>query len=220
VALRAMQENADAAWIVSTHDSEPEARLQETQLSLIYGVPTLPFHARPSATSPNSVVGDQARIDRVFSGLQTERGGRDLLRDYGLSFDHPHHIPRGFEGRRRNVTVTLCGDRRGRTPMHAVAVGGRDPEVRSRLEDAGLSVRPAKAGSRSWRYESCFKDFGEAMATVERIQAATPATVRPVARLGARSLPFIPAQSVRRGMVMFTEDGGYDIVESVAEIPR
>ena len=57
------------------------------------------------------------------------------------------------------------------------------------------------------------------MAVVERIQAATPATVRPVARLGPRSLPFIPAQSVRRGMVMFTEDGGYDVVESVAEIP-
>ncbi len=214
-----MQENADAAWIVSTHDSAPEARLQETQLSLLYGIPTLPFHARPSATSPNSIVGDQSRIDRVFSSLETERGGRELLRNYGLSFEHPHHIPRGFEGRRRNVTVTLCGDRRGRTPMHAVAVGGRDPEVRDRLEDAGLSVRPAKAGSRSWRYESCFKDFGEAMATVERIQAATPATVRPVARLGARSLPFIPAQSVRRGMVMFTDDGGYDVVASVAEIP-
>src|SRR5215207_8990269 len=53
VALRAMQERADAAWIVSTHDSEPEARLQETQLSLLYGIPTLPFHARPSAKSPN-----------------------------------------------------------------------------------------------------------------------------------------------------------------------
>jgi superfamily I DNA/RNA helicase len=129
-----------------------------------------------------------------------------------------HHIPRGFEGRRRNVTVTLCGDRRGPTPMHLVAVGGRDPRVRTALEDAGLTVRPANAGSSSWRYESCFKDFGEAMATVERIQDATPATVRPMARLGSRSLPFIPAQSVRRGMVMFTEGGGYDVVESVAEI--
>jgi superfamily I DNA/RNA helicase len=129
-----------------------------------------------------------------------------------------HHIPRGFEGRRRNVTVTLCGDRRGPTPMHLVAVGGRDPRVRTALEDAGLTVRPAKAGSSSWRYESRFKDFGEAMATVERIQDATPATVRPMARLGSRSLPFIPAQSVRRGMVMFTEGGGYDVVESVAEI--
>ena len=219
VALRAMQEHADAAWVISTHDVEPEARLQEAQLSLLFGIPTLPFTARPSAKSPNSVVGDQNRIDRLFSSLDTEQGGRELLRSYGLSFEHPHHVPRGFEGRRRNVTVTLCGDRRGRTPMHQVAVGGRDPEVRSALEDAGLSVRPAKAGSASWRYESCFKDFGEAMAVVERIQGATPATVRPMARLGARALPFTPAQNVRRGMVMFTEDGGYDVVESVAEIP-
>ena len=57
------------------------------------------------------------------------------------------------------------------------------------------------------------------MAVVERIQAATPVSVRPIARVGARSLPFIPARNVRRGMVMFTEDGDYDVVESVGEIP-
>ncbi len=219
LATRAMQEHADAAWVISTHDLEPEARLQEVQLSLMFGIPTLPFTARPSARSPNSVVGDQGRIDRLFSSMETEERGRALLRHYGLSFEHPHHVPRGYEGRRRNVTVTLCGDRRGRTPMHLVAVGGRDPGARAALEEAGLSVRPAKAGSASWRYESCFKDFGTAMATVERIQAATPVSVRPMARLGARSLPFMPARNVRRGMVMFTEDGGYDVVESVGEIP-
>ena len=57
------------------------------------------------------------------------------------------------------------------------------------------------------------------MEVVDKIRTATPASVRAVARLGPRALPFIPAQSVRRGMVMFTEDGGYDVVETVAEIP-
>ena len=51
-------------------------------------------------------------------------------------FDEPHHVPRTWEGRRRNVTVTLCGDRRGRTPMHTVAVGGRDPEAAAALAPA------------------------------------------------------------------------------------
>jgi len=45
-----------------------------------------------------------------------------------------HHIPATHEGRRRNVTITLCGDRRGRTPMHRVTMGGRDSDVRSRLD--------------------------------------------------------------------------------------
>src|SRR4051794_26671340 len=39
LATRAMQEHADAAWVISTHDSDAEARLQETQLSLLFGIP-------------------------------------------------------------------------------------------------------------------------------------------------------------------------------------
>ncbi len=48
--------------------------------------------------------------------------------------------------------------------------------------------------------------------------------VRQVARLGSRSdrrsnsLPFLPAGSVKPGMLMFDEDGEYDIVEDVATI--
>jgi len=134
--------------------------------------------------------------------------------------------PRTFEGRRRQVTVTLCGDRRGRTPMHLVAVGGRDPDAADALRAAGLSVRPAESGSDSWRYESCFKDYGDAVAVVDRIRQAVPVHVRLLARLGdagaadgRNALPFIPASSVRPGMVMFTEDGGYDVVETVESVP-
>ncbi|HYN50840.1 MAG TPA: 3'-5' exonuclease, partial [Thermoleophilaceae bacterium] len=138
----------------------------------------------------------------------------------------PHHAPQGFEGRRRGVTVTLCGDRRGRTPMHLVALGGSDPEVRRSLEAFGLRVRPAKKGSTSWRYESCFKSYGDAMAVVDRIQTATPVLVRQVARLGDRaacpsgknSLPFLPAASVRPGMAMFAADGSLDLVEKVERV--
>ena len=135
-----------------------------------------------------------------------------LLQDEHLDFRCPHHVPLSFEGRRRDVTLTLCGDRRGRRPMHVVAIGGRDEETRERLVSAGFSVRPAKRGSQSWRYESCFSDFGRAVATVDRIRTAVPATVRPVARLGTKSLAFMPAGSVRPGMVMFTSDGGFDVV--------
>ena len=108
--------------------------------------------------------------------------------------------------------------------MHVVAVGGRDPGVRTALEALGLTVRPAKPGSAAWRYESCFKDYGAAMRIVERIAEVVPIHVRRVARLGAsrtgagNSLPFAEARSVRPGMVMFGEDGGYDVVESVERL--
>jgi len=171
VHLRAMQEHADAAWVVSTHATQAEARAAELELSLRYRIPTLPFVAR--------------------KGKGDDGTGLALLSDHGLSFDHPHHVPRSHEGCRRNVTVTLCGDRRGRTPMHQVAVDGR---------------------------ESSFDDYGKAMAVVERIQTATPIHVRQVARLASRSLPFMPASSVRPGMVMFTEEGSFEVVESVERI--
>ncbi len=161
-----------------------------------------------------------------FAGYHGARPMR-LLPDEGLDFDHPHHVPLSFEGRRRNVTITLCGDRRGRRPMHTVAIGGRDPDARERLQAAGFSVRPAKRGSESWRYETCFSDFGRAREAVERIGATIHVSVRQLARLGAagsvpgakNTLPFTPAASVRPGMAMFTEAGGYDVVESIRRVP-
>ena len=172
------------------------------------------------------MVHGQALIDRVFASVDTFAHGQRLLEDRHLRFDQPHHVPRTFEGRRRNVTVTLCGDRRGRTPMHTVAVGGRDRGAAAALEEIGLTVRPAKAGSIGWRYESCFKDYGAALDVVSRIAEVLPVTVRQVGRLGRpgtagelNSLPFVEAQSVRPGMVMFDEHGGYDVVERVERIP-
>ncbi len=219
VQLRTMQEHADAAWIIGVHESENEARVMEEQLSLRYQLPTLPFVAR-TGRSVNGLVAHQHLIDKIFFSLDTEEGGCRLLHDQALDIEHPHHVPASHEGRRRNVTVTLCGDRRGARPMHLIAVGGRDESARKALEQLGLSVRPAKNGSASWRYESAFTDFGRAMEVVERIKTAIPVHVKLVARLGEsregkNTLPFIPAASVRPGMAMFDEDGGYDLVESV-----
>ena len=38
--------------------------------------------------------------------------------------------------------------------MHRIAMVGRDEEGKRALEAAGLSVRPAKCESDSWRYET------------------------------------------------------------------
>ncbi len=223
--LRTRQESADAAWVVGTHTSEAEARAHEMRISLRHGLPTIPFRARPNGQS-NGIVGNQSLIDDIFGAFDTVAAGTALLKEEGFDLDHPHFVPGSFEGRRRIVTVTLCAERRGKTPMHLVAVGGRDPEARGKLEDLGLKVRPAKAGSESWRFESVFKDFAAVMAIVARIRAVLPVTVRCQARLGSQregvegnSLPFTPAGSIRPGMVMFADDNSYDVVESVERVP-
>ena len=75
---RSRQEHADAAWIVSTHNTESEARFAEATLSLKYQLPTLPFIAR--ASSDNSLVGNQRLIEKVFSEVECEAGGQRLLK--------------------------------------------------------------------------------------------------------------------------------------------
>jgi DNA helicase II / ATP-dependent DNA helicase PcrA len=222
---RSRQEHADAAWVISTHGTEGGARASEALLSMRYQLPTLPFVAR--AGSENGLVASQQLIDRVFSGVECEAGGRRLLDNAGLRRDAPHYLPQSYTGRRRNVVVTLCGDRRGRTPMHRISMVGRDDEGRRALESVGLKVRPAKQGSSSWRYESCFSDYGAVMRVVERIRSVLDVSVQRVARLGTnggsetvegKSLPFLLASAVRPGMAVFTADGCYDIVETVERV--
>jgi DNA helicase II / ATP-dependent DNA helicase PcrA len=227
VALRLRGERADAAWVVSTYESEAEARYAEALLSVRYGLPTLPFSARRyEGSEGRSLVGDQSLLDRLFSEHDTLTGGHRLLAESGLLFGQPHFQSGTYtrtEVRRRRLAISLCGDRRGRTPMHRLALFGYDEAGRKQLERIGLRTRPARRGSDGWRYETCCRD----MATVERVAGEIAAalgnvSIRPTARLGhnrdglaSNSLPFTQASSVRPGMVMFDEQGGYDIVESV-----
>jgi DNA helicase II / ATP-dependent DNA helicase PcrA len=232
VQYRMRTEGGDAAWVVSVHASDAEARVAEHVLSARYGLPTLPFNARPSgAKQVDSVVGNQALIDRVFSELDTEESGHRLLAEEGLSLRFPHFTPRAHtSGRlgsrrvRRRMVLTLCGDRRGMSPMHRVSMFGYDEDGRKALQGLGLSLRPARRGSDGWRYETASKDMGALMSTVERVQGVLDVQLQLNARLVsnpdgvANSLPFMPASSLRPGMVMVGEDGEFDVIETVENV--
>jgi DNA helicase-2/ATP-dependent DNA helicase PcrA len=230
-AFRMNQEHADAAWVLATHETELEAREAETLILLRYGLPTLPFVARPRVTSAaRSLVADQAALDRVFTDLDTDSAARELLRETGLDVDRPHFsaVTTTVGSRtRRRLAVALCGDRRGGGPQHRIALFGSDPEGRKALEGIGLSVRPARRGSSGWRHESSFADFGRLVERIEDIEAVMDVSVRFSARLGSRAeraekdrnaLPFTRASAARRGMVLFAEDGSYDVVDRVENV--
>src|SRR5260370_29873415 len=143
-ALRMNQEHADATWVVGVHPSDAEARLEETVLSLRYRIPTLPFLARRySGSEGRSVVADQALLDRVFTAIDTESAGRQLLAEKGLSLVHPHFsaatTTNGARVRRR-LTVSLCGDPRGAGPQHRISLFGYDDEGWAAVAGLGLSV--------------------------------------------------------------------------------
>jgi DNA helicase-2/ATP-dependent DNA helicase PcrA len=60
-------------------------------------------------------------------------------------------------------------------------------------------------------------DYGAAVALVDRaIGPMAPVNQR--IRVGSHSLPFIAASSVQPGMAMFSQDGSFDVVESVERV--
>jgi DNA helicase-2/ATP-dependent DNA helicase PcrA len=230
-AMRMNQEHADAAWVVSVHATEAEARFAESSLSLRYQLPTLPFVARAIAGSPGrGLVGDQALLDRLFAGLDTETGGRRLIAETGLSFANPHFsaaTTTSGQRVRRRLSVALCGDSRGAGPLHRIALFGYDDEGRKAVERLGLSVRPARRGSVGWRYESAHADFSRLAEIVAKLQEALPVSVRYTARLAAsngdsgkerNALPFMPASAIRPGMVMVDDTGQLDLVDRIERV--
>jgi len=230
-AFRMNAEHADATWVVDVHPSEAEARAAETLLSLQYQLPTLPFVARPyRGHEGRRLVAEQSLIDRVCTGLDTDSTGRRLLEDHGLSFDHPHFsaatTTNGKRVRRR-LTVSLCGNPRGRKTSHRLSLFGYDEEGRRALEKTGLSIRPAHKRSTGWRFETAYTNFSTLIEKVEQIEEAMDVSVRFTARLAAQSgldskdrnsLPFVPASAVRPGMLMVNDQGQFEVVESVESV--
>jgi DNA helicase II / ATP-dependent DNA helicase PcrA len=230
-AVRLNGEHADAAWVLSVHGTEAEARAAETLYSLHHQLPTIPFVARPyRGHAGRSLVAEQGLLDRVFGELDTETAGRELLDAEGLSFDHPHFsMAASTNGSRvrRRLTVCLCGDRRGARPLHRISLFGYDDEGRQVLENLGYSVRPAHKHSTGWRYESAHADMASTTRLAAALQEALDVSVRYTARLAAQngsigkgwtSLPFMPASAVRPGMLMVDEHGEFDLVERVDRV--
>jgi len=224
---RCAQEHADALWLIDVFDSETKAREEEVLLSLRFGIPTIPFVARATAAKADrGIVGNQDSIDRIFARTNSIDAAHRLLEDKGLRPEIPHYRPQSRDSTRPRVTLTLCADRRGATPMHGISMVANSPDLRDRLADAGFSPRAVKARSNSFRIETVNRDFAVVADMAERIRRATGAAIHSQARLaasegdgrGATSLPLLPAFMLRPGMSVVVQDGGYDVVETVSPV--
>lgn len=224
---RINQEHADALWILETYKTEQDARVSEYKLSLKYKIPTLPFISRKGG-SINGYVHDQKILSEIFSSFDTQTSGEKILKDFNLDTAYPHHRPQSNNSNRRNLTITLCGDRRGKTPMHRLTMVGNDMYGKKLLINNGFSIRLAKKGSKSWRFEIVNKDFSKLQKDVVKIKELFPELVLcQKARLGKKklgdtigsnSLAFLPASSLRIGMALFNENGDYDTIKKIERI--
>jgi len=216
---RSNQEHADKTWVIATHNTQQEARVQEYLFSLKYQIPTIPFTPR-KGLSLNGYVHDKIALNKIFSSLNTENSALKILSDLNLSQDHPHHFPQNHNSNRININIKLCADKRAKTPMHLISMAGNDNLTKKKLQSHGFSIRPAKKNKQSWRFETVRADYGEVCLLATKI-ASLFENVNFIfkARLGgekinkkeSNSLPQLPASSIMPGMALFTENG-YDIV--------
>jgi len=211
---RSLQEHADALWIIRTHATEIEARIDEVITSLRFGLPTCPFVPR-KGKARNGFIHDASHLQRIFSSLDTLVSAERLLEQVGLDIDRPHHRPQSRNSNGRNIVITLCGDRRGGTPMHRISVVGISPKDRAALELMGLSVRAAHLKSPSWRFETVRADFGELMTIARAIRERLDGRYVLQGHMLEKSLPFIAAAGIRCGMVMALDSGRFDVVERI-----
>ena len=98
VHLRTVQERADASWIVSTHETEAEARGRGDR-----PVIALPLaHAcrsKPRATGlDRGMSSDQVLTDKLFASFPTTATGLQLLADHGLELRSSPPRPAGLRG--------------------------------------------------------------------------------------------------------------------------
>ena len=221
--MRCAAEKADAGWVVSTHRSEAAARTSEAIVAAKYGIPTIPFVARPHNRT-RGLIADQSRINRVFASVDSETAALRLLHDEQLWPEDAHHTPQSHGAERRNITVTMCADRRGAKPLHMLSFSVRRQTDRTRLRDVGVEIADPRPGEASSRYECWFGSFYELLTRLRVVQSVLATNVRFSARLGASrggqrvALPMIHASSVRPGMAMFTSSGELDLVDSVERL--
>jgi len=105
--------------------------------------------------------------------------------------EHTHFAGEPTGPRDTPAAITLCGGRGDGRPAHLVTIGGHRAEC---------------------------SDYGEALALVNRAVGRMSAVTESI-RLGSASLPFLAAESVEPGMLMYAEDGSFDVVEAVERIP-
>ncbi len=213
-AQRARQEHAGKTWVIETCGSESEARIRELELSLKYKIPTIVFMARTlkdrKIQGPSA---EQKLINEFYKNFDSEEGAKKLMRDYGLYFDYPHYLLQSANGKRLNLNIVLNGEPRANRSLHRISLLTYDPDAVKSLKEAGFKIRPAKRGSKSYRYESAFANMEDIIERIDKIKSAVPSiNVNFKIRLKKSkyknhktSVPFMPASSLRPGMLLYTD---------------
>lgn len=215
---RGQHEHADKMWILSNHDTEEESRYSEIKLSLLYGIPTVPFIARMSKRNKvKTVVCDQLLLNKLFDELNTYDKGILLLKNLDLDFLNPHHIPRSRNASKNNVVLTLCADIRGQNALHSLEYFTNLDGNKIILENNGFNVELHKE-DHLFRVRIMSMNYGTLVEKAEFMQnLLTDVNIICKAKITSKRYLQTQARDVIPGMIMIDENGNERIVMSVVK---
>jgi len=151
-----LERQADMILAVGSYKTEQEARFWEAFLAAKYGLPTVPFSARPH----QALSGEW--LDRLYQEINTREKAERLAQDFRIDLSAPHFmvdaVNRG-ESRRVKVNLLLCQrNYRGKTHrdgflanpgvFHAVLLETSDKETIEKLKRNKIPLQKAKKGLR------------------------------------------------------------------------
>lgn len=216
---RLTQEGADKIWLLGAFDNENDSRYHEAYYAFKYGIPTIPFRTRKSSPNGRGMMLDQVRIDKLFQSLPTFESGERLLKDLGLSFEHPHHTPKGSPiSDRKNFTIIMCADPRGSHTLHRCELSIKSAKDAEALKNVGIKLTDNGKGT-GWRLRFYTQKLEEIYDLLKRVRSVLEVNLIESAYLSSgNSLPFIPACHILKGMAIFVEDNGVLIKDEVVDV--
>ena len=207
-----LERRSDLIIGIGSYKTDEEARYYEAFYSAKYGIPTVPFSARPQ----QAISGDL--LDKLFRKIDTESNVKKLAADLKIELDSPQFlvaaVTRGASGRIK-INFDMCSrnyrsktHREGfvgnPTVLHMVTLETSNGEALKKLKTAGFSLRKAKKGERIRRN---FADISQAWRFAEKLQKITGGIIDKrfkVGRFNYQHLParIVPASHVFPGMYL------------------
>ena len=202
---RAFLEKAERLWVIEVCESREDALLEETRISLRYGIPTTVFNGEHRDIN-------QDRIEALFH--EFGMNGSRLLVDRDLSLMYPHWMSQSYtkHGRERH-TINLIAHSASNTQ---VSMEWSNEKFDGVLD--GMGVRKTKGG-RS-RLRRWFANYREGLDFAEEVSRLTEAQIS--YRLSTPDGPLreITASGLFVGMQVPVRDGDAITTDAIVSIEK
>ena len=196
---------ADKIVGIACHDTEWEARCNETILSLKYQIPTIVFKLRNGKVN-------QEYIDRVFSEFDTYGNAQRLADDLGINLNEPHYCRDATTlGKGRTKINFLMCSRSYRSMytkagllehpeiLHEINIQTSNEKVLSKLTDLGFKLRNKNIG-KGFRVTST--NIKKLYEIAEALEEELPGFIDIKSSIGTNSIQHRSARVMQIGNVL------------------